>query len=185
MSQVRSRHGRRCASTVGGRLHRRLALVSAAFLAAVAPGAEALAASPAGRSPWVGLGLGGGAFSGASGVAGHVDIGWGFGRAYVAGRLAGVADSLGCCERTGGDRTDAAAMLGLQRVTDSGVMAIGVGPAAARGQGFGDTSWGLGVEARLVRWGARGIGPGLYAFANINSRSSFFGLTVGIHFGGR
>jgi hypothetical protein len=161
------------------------ALVLAVLLAAVAPGTEAAAARPGGRSPWVGLGLGAGRFSGVGGVAGHVDIGWGFGRTYLAGRLAGVTDGIGCCEATEGDRTDAAVMLGLQRVTGSGVTSIGLGPAAVRGQGIGDTSWGLGVEARIVRWGARGIGPGLYAFANINSRSSFFGLTLGIHFGGR
>jgi hypothetical protein len=143
-----------------------------------------VAGAEPGRSPWIGLGLGGGAFSGASGIAGHVDVGWGLGRTYLAGRLAGVTDSIGCCETTEGDRTDAAVMLGLQRATRSGVVSIGAGPSSARGQGLGGRSWGLGLEARLVWRGGGRVGPGLYAFANLNSRSSFFGLTLGVHFGG-
>jgi hypothetical protein len=147
--------------------------------------ADSGATAARGRSPWLGFGLGGGGFSGVGGIAGHVDLGWGFGKLYLAGRLAGVTDSLECCETTEGDRTDAALLVGLQGVTRSRALSIGVGPASVHGQGLAGRTWGVGFEARLVMWGRRAIGPALYVFANVNSRSSFFGLTVGVHFGGR
>jgi len=160
-------------------------ILSSLLIAPVSVEAQSGRSGLQGRSPWIGFGIGAGAFSGVGGVAGHVDVGWGFGRAYLAGRLAGVTDSLACCEVTEGDRTDAAVLIGLQRVAESGVVAIALGPAYVRGQHLDETTWGLGLEARLVKWGGRGIGPALYVFGNLNSKDSFFGVTLGIRFGGR
>lgn len=75
-------------------------------------------------------------------------------------------------------------MLGLQRATGTAVVSIGAGPSSVGGQGLEGRSWGLGLEARFVWRGRRKVGPGLYAFASINSRSSLFGLTLGVHFSG-
>jgi len=146
--------------------------------------AESAAVVGRGRSPWLGFGLGAGGFSGVTGLAGHVDLGMGFGKVYVAGRLAGVTDTIACCESNGGDLTDAGLIFGLQRVTATRVLAIGAGPASAKGRDIHGHEWGLGLEARFVGSFSRRVGLGVYAFANLNSTNSMYGVTIGLRIGG-
>jgi len=170
-------------------MSRRTSLAVALLAVLLAPGWAASQSvttytTPRGHSPWLGFGVGGGGYSGVFGLAGHLDVGLGFGRLYTAVRFAGVTESIGCCEQSS-DRTDVAALVGLQRLSSGSVFALAAGPAHARGQNLDGKPWGLGLEARAVSWGRHGIGLQLYGFANLNSDDSFFGLTLGVRFGGR
>lgn len=152
-------------------------LLAAAWLAPAFAAAE-------GR-PWLGFGLGGGRFSGAAGVAGHVDAGWALEKTFVSVRLAGVADNLGCifCESKG-DRGDVALLFGHQWPRDSGLGSIAAGVGYVKGQHLAGSTLGLALEARLMARLSRGFGFGLYGFGNINSKDSFFGVTLAVRFGG-
>jgi len=155
-------------------------LLAAALLAPTVAGAD----STPGTGAWLGLGIGGGQFAGAGGVAGHVDAGWAFGKTFVSARLAGVADSICIFCETKGDRVDTALLFGRQWRGGSGLGSIAVGAGYVTGQHFAGSTLGLALEARLMAHVGRGFGFGLYGFANVNSKSSFFGVTLAVRFGG-
>ncbi len=156
-------------------------LLAGAFLAPTVAGAD----STPGTGAWLGLGIGGGHFSDVGGVAGHVDAGWAFGETFLSARLAGVADTVVCvfCQSKG-DRVDTALLLGRQWGWGSGLRSIAIGAGYVRGQHFAGSSVGLALEARLMARLGRGLGVGLYGVANVNSKSSFFGVTLAVRFGG-
>ena len=118
-------------------------------------------------------------------MAGHVDAGWAFGETFLSARLAGVADTVVCvfCQSKG-DRVDTALLLGRQWGWGSGLRSIAIGAGYVRGQHFAGSSVGLALEARLMARLGRGLGVGLYGVANVNSKSSFFGVTLAVRFGG-
>ncbi|MGD8897710.1 MAG: hypothetical protein PVJ73_16895 [Acidobacteriota bacterium] len=152
-------------------------LLAGAWLAPAVAAAEG--------QPWLGFGIGWGGFSQAAGVAGHVDAGWVLGRTFVSARLAGVADELACifCESKG-DRVDVALLLGRQWPRGSELGSIAAGVGYVRGQHLAGSTLGLALETRLMARLGRGFGFGLYGFANINSKDTFFGVTLAVRFGG-
>jgi hypothetical protein len=139
----------------------------------------------AGGKVWAGFGVGGGHFAGGGGLAGHVDTGWLQGKTIISGRLAAVADSGECilCE-TRGDRIEMGLLLGRQWSGASGLGSIAAGIGHVKGQHLQGSTVGLALEARLMGRAGRGVGLGLYGFGNLNSKDSFFGLTLALRLGG-
>jgi len=155
-----------------------LVLLAAGTL--LAPGVAA-----AGGDVWAGFGVGGGYFAGGGGLAGHVDVGWLHGKNVVSGRIAAVADEGECilCQ-TRGDRIDMALVLGRQWSGVTGLGSIAAGVGYVKGQNLPGSTLGLALEARAIGRVGRHVGLGLYAFGNVNSKDSFFGLTLALRLGG-
>ena len=143
------------------------------------------AVAAADGQPWLGLGIGGGRFSESGGVAGHVDAGWALGKTFVSARLAAVADFNSCilCQSKG-DRVDGALLFGRQWPGGSGLGTVAAGVGYVKGQHLAGSTLGLALETRLMARLGRGLGLGLYGFGNINSKDSFFGVTLAVRFGG-
>ena len=126
--------------------------------------------------------LGLGNADGTPGFAGHAAVGHRFGKSVVSGRTAIVLvdnDSI-----LWDEVWDLAVTYGRVFGGEDTSYSIGAGPAYVGGSVFDDErTFGLALEAQAFIRTSASFSVGLYAFGNVNQRSSFAGVTLALRFG--
>jgi hypothetical protein len=123
-----------------------------------------------------------GSTDGQTGYAIHAALGHRFGRSVLSGRAAGVLvdnDSF-----LWDEVWDLAVVYGRVFGGEETSYSIGAGPAYVGGSVFDDKrTFGLALEAQAFIRTSASFSVGLYAFGNVNQRSSFAGVTLALRFG--
>lgn len=119
---------------------------------------------------------------GQTGYALHAALGHRFGRSVLSGRAAAIL--VGNDSLLWDEVWDLAMTYGRVFGGEDTSYSIGAGPAYVGGSVFDDErTFGLALEAQAFIRTSASFSVGLYAFGNVNQRSSFAGVTLALRFG--